>query len=174
MLTLNRQTGQFYTDAFIRMLMDPGAFLKDIPRRATLLNSLGFMIICCVFYTVSSLMTGAYGRPEWTSAGILFINASGMILIGTLLGYIAMVLVIGKRISLGKVFSLYVFAAGLPLFLSWLPFFIWLTEPWKYWLIYTGFRNACSASRKQALLILLISATTQFFLIYSALIAFGK
>lgn len=174
MLAKSQQTGRFYAEAFIQLLIEPGAFFRELPRRATPLSSLGFMMICCVFYTVASLLTGALGRPTWISAGILFINASGMVLIGTVLGYIAMVMVIGRPISFGMVFGIYVFATGLPLFLSWLPFFAWLTEPWKYWLIYTGFRNTCNISRKLALLILFLSAAAQFFLIYSALLAFGK
>ena len=43
------------------------------------------------------------------------------------------------------------------LLVSWLPFFVWLTEPWKWWLIGRGMTQALGFRWTQALLIIVIS-----------------
>ncbi len=163
---------QFYSYSLIQLLIEPGQFFKELTEKTTLKRALGFMVLCCCFFAMASLLTGAYSRPAWIMAIIFFANASGMMLISSLLGYMAMVMILGKRTSFSIIFSLYVFSSGVTLFMSWLPFFLWFTEPWKWWLIYTGFKNTCGLTWKQALLILVVSMTVQFFLIYSAVIAF--
>ena len=174
MLESTLKSWQFYSYSLIQLLIEPGLFFKELPEKTTLRRTLGFMVICCGFFAGASLLTGAYSRPVWIMAIIFFVNASGMIFISSLLGYTAMVMILGKRISFSIIFSLYAFSSGVTLFMSWLPFFLWFTEPWKWWLIYTGFKNTCGLTWKQALLILLVSMTVQFFLIYSALMAFGN
>ena len=165
---------QFYSYSLIQLLIEPGQFFKELAENTTLKKTLGFMVICCSFFAMASLLTGAYSRPVWIMAIIFFVSAAGMILMSSLLGYTAMVMILGKRTPFSIIFSLYAFSSGVTLFISWLPFFLWFTEPWKWWLIYTGFKNTCGLTWKQALLVLLISMTIQFFLIYSALMAFGK
>ncbi len=46
-------------------------------------------MICCLFYTLAGLLTGAYSQPVRIMAPILFLNAAGMILISSILGYMA-------------------------------------------------------------------------------------
>ncbi len=174
MLESALKSWQFYSYSLIQLLIEPGLFFKELAEKTTLRRTLGFMVICCCFFAGASLLTGAYTRPVWIMAIIFFVNASGMILISSLLGYTTMVMILGKRTSFSIVFSLYAFSSGVTFFLSWLPFMLWFTEPWKWWLIYTGFRHTCRLSWKQAVLILAVSITIQFFLIYAALVAFGK
>ncbi|WP_300458994.1 YIP1 family protein [Desulfobacula sp.] len=172
MLESNLKIWQFYSYSLIQLLIEPGQFFKELPEKTTVRKTVGFMMICCVFFTIASLLTGAYAKSGWVMAIIFFANAAGMIVISSGLGYIVMVIILGKRTSFFVIFSLYVFSSGVTLFLSWLPFLLWVTEPWKWWLIYTGFKTACQFTGKQALLILLVSMTIQFFLLYSAAIAF--
>ncbi|CCK80092.1 YIP1 family protein [Desulfobacula toluolica] len=172
MLESSLKAWQFYSYSLIQLLIEPGQFFKELPEKATLRKTLGFMVISCVFFTIASLLTGAYSKPVWIMAVIFFANASGMILISSVLGYISMAMILGKRTSFFIIFSLYVFSSGVTLFISWLPFLLWFSEPWKWWLIYTGFKNTCMLTWKQVLFILLVSMTIQFFLIYSAIMAF--
>ena len=172
MLESNLKIWQFYSYSLIQLLIEPGQFFKELPEKATVRKTVGFMAICCVFFTIASLLTGAYTKPGWIMAIIFFANAAGMIVISSVLGYIVMAMILGKRTSFLVIFSLYVFSSGVTLFLSWLPFLLWITEPWKWWLIYTGFKTACQFTWKQALLILVVSMTIQFFLLYSVVLSF--
>jgi hypothetical protein len=163
---------QFYAFSLIQLLIEPGLFFRELAHKTTMKRATGFMVICSVFFAGASLLTGVYSKSVFQMAIIYFVNATGMILISSILGYTAMVMIVKKRTSFSIVFSLYAYASGLTLFLSWLPFLLWFTEPWKLWLIYTGLKNTCTLTWKQALIILVVSMTVQFLLIYSAMIAF--
>ena len=165
---------QFYAYSLIQLLIEPGLFFRELGQKTTVKRAIGFMVICSIFFAVASLLTGNYDRSVLQMAVIFFVNAAGMIIISSVLGYTVIVMILKSRASFPIVFSLYAFSSGVTLFLSWLPFLLWFTEPWKWWLIYTGFKNTCNLTWKQALITLLISMTIQFFLIYSVLIAFGN
>ncbi len=165
---------RFYSYSLIQLLIEPGQFFKELPGKITIRKAIGFMVICSVFFSVASLLTGQYSRSFWIMAIIYFVNATGMIILSSLLGYAGMVMILGKRTSFLMIFSVCVFSSGVTLFVSWLPFLLWFSEPWKWWLIYTGFKNACRFKWKEALLILVISVLVQFFLIYSAVMAFAN
>ncbi|MCK5695696.1 MAG: hypothetical protein KAH62_03695 [Desulfobacula sp.] len=173
MLESTLKTWRFYSYSLIQLLIEPGLFFKELAEKTTLRRTLGFMVICCGFFAGANLLTGAYSKPVWIMAGVFFVNAAGMIIISSLLGFTAMVLIFGKRSSFSIIFSLYAFSSGVTFFMSWLPFLLWFTEPWKWWLIYTGFKNTCGFTWKQAVVILLVSVPVQFFLMYSAIIAFS-
>lgn len=172
MLKSTLKSRQFYSYSLIQLLIEPGLFFKELSGKTTLRRTLGFMVICCGFFAGASLLTGAYSKSVWIMAIIFFVNAAGMIIISSLLGFTAMALIFGKRSSFSIIFSLYAFSSGVTLFISWLPFFLWFSEPWKWWLVYTGFKNTCGFTWKQAVIILVVSMTVRFFLIYSAMMAF--
>ncbi len=68
-----------------------------------------------------------------------------------------------KKARFAVVFSIYAFSSGVTLFLSWLPFLVWVTEPWKWWLISTGLKNTCSLSWKRSIVIVALSTIVLFF-----------
>ena len=97
------------------------------------------------------------------------VNAIGMVLIAAALGYLVMALTIGKQVSFTRFFSVYAFSSGVTLLASWIPFFIWITEPWKWWLIGTGMVKGCGFSLSQALVIIGVSISVMFLLFWSVL-----
>ncbi|WP_027362784.1 YIP1 family protein [Desulfospira joergensenii] len=175
---MNRQsflrTGQYYAQAMVQLLIEPGRFFCELREQSSPGRALGFVLISCGFFALASLLTGTFAEPLWQMAPAFFFGASGMILISSLIGYITMVTILGKRTPFGMVFSLYTFATGITLFVSWLPFLLWLTEPWKWFLVFLGFKNVCRTSGRQALAILLMSMVIQFGLMISAYLAFGR
>ena len=174
MVTAAIKAGQFYAYALIQLLIEPGLFFRELVEKIRPRRAVAFMMIGCLFYTLASLLTGAYSQPVRIMAPIFFLNAAGMILISSTLGYLAMVMIVGKKARFAVVFSIYAFSSGVMLFLSWLPFLVWVTEPWKWWLISTGLKNACHLSWKKSIVIVALSTIVLFFLVYSAHLAFIK
>jgi hypothetical protein len=164
---------KFYGYAVIQILIEPRQFFSELPGTTTLLKSLGFCVICSIFYVISSLLTGAHLNPVNMGA-VLFLNNLGMICISATLGYIIMVITVGKKVRFNLLFSVNAFSSGVVLLFSWVSVFMWFTEPWKWWLVYTGFKNSCGFSWKSALLILILTMIVQSFLIYSLYLAFYK
>jgi hypothetical protein len=174
MVTAALNAGRFYAYALIQLLIEPGLFFRELVEKIRPRRAVAFMVICCLFYTLASLLTGAYSQPVRIMAPIFFLNAAGMILISSGLGYMALVMTAGKKASFAVVFSIYAFSSGVTLFLSWLPFLVWITEPWKWWLICTGLKNACDLSWKKSMIIVALSTIVLFFLMYSAHLAVVK
>ena len=164
---------QFYAYAIVQLLIEPGQFFKELPKKTTVKITVGFMVLSSLFYAVASLLTGAYGQPAWIMSMVFFMNALGTVLISAIIGYTTMMMLMGKKEPFPGVLSIYAFSSGITLFLSWLPFMLWFTEPWRWWLLYTGFKNSCDVTGKQAFWIVGISLVVQVCLLYSAVLAFG-
>ena len=162
---------KFYSQGVIRLLIEPVLFFTDLPETHTPGRALGFAVLCSAFYAGAGLLTGPGPQPPAIMGMIYFANAAGLMLIGSILGFCAMVMIGSKKQAFSLVFALYAYASGITLLISWLPFMLWFTEPWKYWLVYTGFKHSCGLPRARALTVLLISVPVQWCLIYSALSA---
>lgn len=160
-----------YEYSLVRMLIDPRTFFKDLAGRKALSGSLVFAVLCSLLSAGASLLSGAYPNPL-VMGMILFINAMGMIVISSGLGYMTMVILKGKKVSFSSMFSVYAFSSGVTLLFSWVTWFLWFTESWKWWLIYTGLKNTCGFTGKQAAVILVVSFAVQFFFLYSLYLAF--
>ncbi len=163
------QALRFYSHAVIRLLIEPVLFFKDLPSVHTPGLALGFAALCGGFFAGACLLTGPGPQSPGIMALIYFTNAVGMVVIGSITGFCAMVMISGRQNGFSLVFALYAYASGITMLISWLPFMLWFTEPWKYWLVYTGFRQSCGLAKSRVLSILLISVPVQWCLIYSAL-----
>ena len=162
---------KFYSQGVIRLLIEPVLFFEQYPAVHTLGRALGFTALCAGFYAGAGLLTGPGPQSPVVMALIYFINAAGMVFISSVTGFCTMVMISGKKQTFSLVFGLYAYASGITMLLSWLPFMLWFTEPWKYWLVYTGFRQSCGLSKARAITVLLISVPVQWCLIYSAITA---
>ena len=89
--------------------------------------------------------------------GILFVNSIAMPFVAAGIGFMVMTMTIGKRVAFAKFFAVYAFATGVTLLASWIPLFVWLTEPWKWLLIALGMVKGCGFKWMQAFLIIGLS-----------------
>lgn len=163
----------FYGYAVIQILIEPGRFFSEKAGMPMAKKALAFFIGCSVVFVLSSLVSGGYPRSV-ISAAILFANCMGLLCISSALSYMIMVMTLGRQTTIQNIFTVYAFASGVTSLFSWVTGFIWFTEPWKWWLVYTGFREGCGFGRGRALFIVGITVIVQFFLIYSLYLAFYK
>ncbi len=90
-------------------------------------------------------------------AGIFFINAIGMPLVAAGLGYMVMTLMMGRQVGFARFFSVYALSSGVTLLVSWVPFFLVFSEPWKWYLIASGMVGGFGFKWVQVLLIIGLS-----------------
>ena len=165
---------QFYANAVVRLLIEPGPFFTDLSQHSRIRRAAAFLVAAALFYAVASLLTMAHGgQVPWKMGMIFFANALGTAVAAAVIGYITLVMVTGKKASFQTVFRIYAFSSGITLFISWLPFLLWLTEPWRWWLVYTGFKNSCNVTWKKALCVVVLSLGIQVGFTVAALEAFG-
>ena len=158
-----RFTIGFYFQTLTRILGAPGHFFDELPDETDFRQPFGFLIISSLFFTGASLTQ--IHESFILMAGILMVNAVGMPFITAGLGFMVMTMTLGKRVKFTKFFAVYAFASGVTMLASWIPLFVWLTEPWKWLLIAMGLVKGCGLRWMQAILItgLSIFITVLFF-----------
>ena len=164
---------KFYSHALIQLLIEPAVFFRSLPENNTPARVWGFLGCGACFFAVASLLTGvSLPGPPAVMALVFAANAAGMVIIGAVIGYAAMVMMFGRKGCFFLVFGIYVFASGITWLVSWLPFMLLFTEPWRWWLTMKGFCFACGLSGRQAAGVVLVSVPVQWCLVYSAMQAF--
>ena len=146
----------FYIDTLMRLLKDPRAFYQTIPDGLRANHSLVFLLVSSILFTTASLAINFYESPLMMG-GVLLINAMGMVVIASGLCYLVMVALWGRCLAYRKMFSIFAFASGITLTAAWIPLSFWITEPWKWWLVGVGITTVSSLSKRQTLLIIVLS-----------------
>lgn len=166
-------TVKFYSHALIQLLIEPGAFFRMLPETISAVRVWGFLAFGTCFFALASLLTGVTFPASPAVMALAFAgNALGMVGIGAVIGYAAMVMMVGRKGAFFLVFGIYVFASGITWLISWLPFMLWFTEPWRWWLVMKGFSLSCGLAGRQAIAVVLVSVAVQWCLVYSAMQAF--
>ena len=142
----------FYFQALAKVLGEPGSFFMEL-QDAGFKQSLGFLVVSSVFFSGASLLTQQFARPILTG-GIFFVNAVGMTVIAAGLGYMLMSMFFDKKTTFPRLFAVYAYASGVTLLSSWIPLFIWLTEPWKWVLIAMGLTKSCGFRWNQTIVVI--------------------
>jgi len=146
----------FYFQALTGILGSPGQFFSEFSRETGFWKPFGCLIMSSLFFTLAGLTQ--VHENQALMAGILFLNAVSMPFITAGTAYMVMTMTIGKGVTFVRLFSGVAFAAAITLLASWIPLFVWLTEPWKWALILIWMVKGCGLRWMQAILIAGISA----------------
>jgi hypothetical protein len=155
----------YYFKTLTRILGKPRDFFAELPPEPGFIKPVGFLVLSSLFFTGASLIANTYTQTALMAA-ILFVNAVGMALIASSLGYLVLILTMGRCQPFTRFFSIYAYASGVTLLASWIPNFIWLTEPWKWWLIAVGLVYGCKFSWKQSLIVTAVSFSLLVFIFW--------
>jgi len=153
--TNNRFTFGYYFQALTKMLSSPTRFFGELPGETGFRQPLGFLIISSLFFAGASLTT--ISENQILVGGILLVNAVAMPFVTAGISFMVMTMAMGKRVSFPRLFSVYAYATGVTLLASWIPLFVWLTEPWKWILIIIGMVKGCGFRWMQAILVVAVS-----------------
>ena len=144
-----------YFQIMNRLLVSPGQFFSEVLEFIPFTQALGFLILSSLFFSLAelSLLSHSY----LIMSEIHFLNALVMPLLSALIGYV--LIKKGLRIAIGfkKLLTIYALSSGLTLLMAWVPLFLWITEPWKWFLIGLGMVKGCNLSRSQALFVIALS-----------------
>jgi len=162
---VNRFTLGFYFQSLTRMLSSPARFFGELPEKTGFSQPLGFLMVSSLFFAGASLTT--IKENQILMGGILFVNALVMPMITAGISFMVMTMSMGKRVAFERLFSIYAFAAGVTLLASWIPLFVWITEPWKWILIVLGMVKGCGFKWIQAILIAAASIFVLVLLLWS-------
>lgn len=145
---------KFYLSTLICLLKEPGRFFQTLPHTTGIRKPLGFLVISGLISTLAALAANGSPRPLM-EGGIYFLNATGMALMAAGFGFMIMTMFMKQRVGFSRFVSIYALATGTTVLITWLPWCVWMAEPWKWWLIGTGMtRNFGFRTRHAVALIL--------------------
>ena len=156
----------FFFYALTGGVREPRRFFSDLPPETGLKQPLGFLLVTCLFFTIASLVRNMSPNPLF--GGVLLVNAIGMVFISAGIGYMLMIMFMGKKAPFSLFFSIYAFSSGVTLLVSWIPFFVWITELWKWWLIGTGMVQSLGFKNSQVFWIVGLSVVMLVLFFWSA------
>ena len=160
-MTLNFKT---YFNTVTRLLKEPGKFFSELPEDINIKFPLSFLLVSCVISTIVGLALQWPGSAPVLIGGIYFFNALGMVFVATFFTFLIMTMFMKNKVTFTRCFSIYAFSTGLTVLVAGIPLFIWLTEPWKWWLIGTGMIN--NFKYKTIHVVLLLSSTIIIILLF--------
>ena len=156
---------QDYFKTLPQVWFSPGRFFSDLPEPSGLTRPLAFLVLSSLLFAGGNLL---YLRERMVlKVAILFVNAVAMPFIASALGYLVMTMMMGKRASYRRLFSIYAFASGATLLLAWLPFSLWFVEIWKWFLIGVGMVKGCAFRPLQAGAVIALSMVILVLFFYS-------
>ncbi|MBW1849029.1 MAG: hypothetical protein JRJ27_18245 [Deltaproteobacteria bacterium] len=164
---MTRCIRKYYFKPLTRVVQEPRTFFNELKENneKSYIKAFGFVIFSSAISALAgTLMSGKINPLMMYS--IFFVNAFGMVLISVGIGYIFMRIIGGKSIEAYSFFSVYAFSCGTTLLLSWIPYSIWIIEPWKWWLIGTGLIRGCGLQLRQTLAIILFSISIMIVLFW--------
>ncbi|MCK5311856.1 MAG: hypothetical protein KAJ62_07095 [Desulfobacteraceae bacterium] len=138
---MNKFNVKFYFSTLNRLLKEPGKFFKELPEDTGIKFPLSFLLVSCVISTIVGLTLQWPGSSPVLIGGIYFFNALGMVFVAAFFTFLIMAMFMKNKVTFTRCFAVYAFATGLTVLVAGIPLFIWLTEPWKWWLIGTGMIN---------------------------------
>jgi hypothetical protein len=146
----------FYVQAVFGILGRPRKFFSELPSGIGMKPSLVFLVVSALFFCIASL-TNTRLQAFYIMGAVHLFNAVGMVFIMAGLGYLVMMLSIGRKVTFDRFFSVYALCSGVVLLVSWVPYAAIFTEPWKWYLIGAGLTRCCGMRLKDALLIIVLS-----------------
>lgn len=144
-----------YLHTLMQLVKTPRAFFgaRDDPHR---FPAVGFLAISSLLSALSAMVFGT-SPANWIRGMILMVNNFGMVILVVMVAYAIMVPLAGRGIAFNRLFGAFAYSSGVTLLFSWYPALILFTEPWRWWLTWTGMRRGCGLSRGQTALILVLS-----------------
>lgn len=150
-----RFTTGFYFQTLSLLFRKPGQFFSRIPENVGFGQPFAFLSVSGVIYVLAAMVTPA-PNPLLAST-VRLINAIGMPLFTSGVGFFFVMAFIRRRIRYPLFFSVYAYSSGLILLVAWIPGWLWLTELARWVLIGVGLTRSMALPRWQAGVVIVVS-----------------
>ena len=145
-----------YVKVISEIARQPKVFFQDNPAGKSWKTPLFVLMISGLIFSIASVVASMAKAPLLMGM-VYFANAVGMVFITSGIGYLLLRLFMKTKVSYHRIFAIYAYASGAVLLMSWLPYMIWITEPWRWWMIGCGLVKNIGFSVKGAITIIVLS-----------------
>lgn len=147
---------RYYLSTLICLLKEPGSYFQTLPETIGAKKPLGFLLVSCLISTMVALATNGPSNPVM-EGGIYFINGMGMAVVTAGFGFMIMTMFMKQRVTFSRFLSIYALSTGATVLVAWIPWCVWMAEPWKWWLIGTGMTRNFGFKTRHAVSLLITS-----------------
>lgn len=147
-----------YLNTWMQLIKAPRTFFSAYDDQLRQLSPVLFLAVSSVISALSAMLLGSHSGNVIKGA-IMLVNGFGMATLASIIAYVVVVPVAGKGVPFGRLFGVFAHSSGVTLLFSWIPALVLITEPWRWWLIWTGMRRGCGLTRGQAAIVLTLSFT---------------
>ena len=161
----NRSFAVSYFQALTSMLGAPGKFFENLPENVRLGFPLSFLLASALFFAGAGLT--CVRDNHLIMGAVYFTNAVVMPFMTAGISYLIITMTMGRKVPFLQLFAVCSFAAGTTLLASWIPLFVWITEPWKWILIVIGMVKACGLGWTRSVVVMAVAIFTMMLFFWS-------
>jgi hypothetical protein len=143
-----------YFQTISNLMSRPGDFFGGT-RSESMIYSIKYLFVSILIFIMASMTL--IRENHLSAAGILLINAVFMPFIMSIVSLLIIKMIGKKHVPFTNIFSVNAFASGTTILVSWIPLFLWISEPWKWTLIVIGYVRACGLNYRQAIVTMIIT-----------------
>ena len=126
-----------YIQTLSCIVKQPKLFYQEKSAEKSWKKPLYVLLISALIFSLASVVAGMANTP--LVMGLVYLaNAIGMVFIASAIGYVLIRLFQKSFVSFQRVFAIYAYASGAVLVLAWMPYMLWITEPWRWWMVGCG------------------------------------
>ncbi len=145
----------YYCNVLGAVIKRPSAFFDGLPDDIGFVRPLSVLAVSGIFCALASLMQIQVNRTLMFS--IILANAVLLPIISAGLGYALAGPMMNMKAGFPKFLAVYAFSSAAVLLVAWIPSLIFMTEPYKWFLIGKGLVRSIGLTKVQAILLILFS-----------------
>ncbi|BBD08158.1 YIP1 family protein [Desulfovibrio ferrophilus] len=130
-----------YFDALVNIMRSPAGFYREIAEETGMRKAMLFLFVSAMFYSTVS-MTYFY-ENSLTMGGVYLLNALVMPVLAAIFSFTLAGIVPGSNVRFDKIFSVYAYASGAIMVISWIPALSMILELFRAALVTVGLVRAC-------------------------------
>lgn len=157
---------RLYLQTMTRLISSPSAFFRELPEGPVHRRAFRFLLLSSLFF-VSVSLTYFFDRAV-IMVVILMANSLLMPVITAGISFMILTMCFGRTVSFSRMFSLYAYATGTVMTVSWIPGLIWITELWRLVLVTIGLNRGCGLSWMRSVMLVVLTMTVILLLFWSA------
>ncbi len=145
-----------YFNTVSSIISSPSRFFQTLPQENSLARPMVFLVVSSMFYSVVSI---SYLYDNSGVIGLIFlVNALFMPFLAAVFSFsVAAVLPLAEQPSFSRVFSVYAYASGVVMLLSWIPSLGWLFELIRGVLVIIGLVKYCCLRVISAVIVVVLT-----------------
>ena len=148
---------RLYLQTLTRLISSPSAFFRALPDGPVHRGAFRFLLLSSLFFVAVSL-TYFFDKAV-IMVVILMANSLLMPIITAGISFMLLTMFSGRTVSFSRMFSLYAYATGTVMMVSWIPGLIWITELWRLVLVVIGLNRGCGLSWARSVILVVLTMT---------------